>query len=247
MDDDTPPKHLLAGALRHLWVVIVAPITVGIIVIVVAAVWHPWDSAKPPLRRTAIHLLAANEPATGLSQPVVVTGHSQGICQVPSQADPSPNAFRCFGGNYIYDPCFGDYEGSLICIGTPWSTTGINFSVTRFDFYLSTGKVEQWNPHSNGPIPGGHIAYGNPGALAKQPPWALELANGLHCIYAEGATFEIAGERADYGCFRHGSRVGGGPWIIGPPDRSGEPWIVSLLPRQGRAQTTEEAVRVAWY
>jgi hypothetical protein len=246
--NDTPTKQVLVAALRHLWVVIVAPIIVGIIVIVVVAVWHPWDRAKPPLRRTAIRLLAANEPATGLSQPVAVTGNSEGICQVPSQADPSPNAFRCMGGNYIYDPCFGDYDGSLVCIGTPWSTTGLRFKVTDFIFYLPSGKVAQWNPHSNRPIPEGRIAYGTPGALSKQQPWALELANGLRCLYVEGASFEIAGERADYGCFRYGTRItGGGPWVIGPPDRSDEPWVVSILPKQGRAQTTEEAVRVAWY
>jgi hypothetical protein len=244
--DDTPPNHLLAGTFRHLWVAIVAPIIVGIIVIVVTTVWHPWDSAKPPLRRTAIRLLAANEPATGLSQPVAVAGTSKGICQVPSEADPSPNAFRCIGGNYIYDPCFGAYEGSLICIGTPWSTTGISFSVTRFEFDLPTGEV-QWNPRSNCPRPGEDSPYSSPGAIAKKSPWALELANGLHCIYAEGVTFEIAGERAEYGCFRHGTRIDDGPWIIGQPDRSSEPWVVSLLPKQGRAQTTEETVRVAWY
>jgi hypothetical protein len=143
---------------------------------------------------------------------------------------------------------FGVYGPPLVCIGAPWSKTGIRFHPTIFEFFLADGNSVRWSPNSSQPIPGGRVAYGDPGALAKKPPWALELANGLRCLDAEGATFEIAGERASYGCEAPGSHRRQQEWVLGQPDRSAEPWVVSVLPtRVGRPQTSEVAVKVAWY
>ena len=239
-------KRSLSVILGQTWVVLLAPVLAGVAVVYVTAVWHPWEPT-PPLRHTAVDLLVANEPVSGLREPVTIVSNAAGICQVPSQADPSPNAFRCLGGNYIYDPCFGGYLGSLVCISSPWSKTGIRFRPSTFEFYLANGNSVRWNPNSSEPRPAGHIAYGDPGALAKKPPWALELANGLRCLDAEGATFEIAGERASYGCEAPGSHRHQQEWVIGLPNRSAEPWVVSVLPTTGQPQTSEVAVKAVWY
>jgi hypothetical protein len=244
--DVSREKRSLSAFARQTWVALLAPILTGVAVIYVTAVWHPWEPA-PTLRHTAVNLLVANEPASGLREPVVIVSNSTGICQVPSQADPSPNAFRCLGGNYIYDPCFGGYLSPLVCISSPWSKTGIRFHPSAFEFFLANGASARWNPNSSQAMPTGHIAYGTPGGLSKKPPWALELANGLRCLDAEGATFEIAGERANYGCETPGSHRHQQEWVIGQPNRGIEPWIVSVLPTVGQPQTSEVAVKAVWY
>jgi hypothetical protein len=78
------------------------------------------------------------------------------------------------------------------------------------------------------------------------PPWALELENGLRCVFNAGTGFVVADQRANYEC--GGVQFGEprGAWIIGVPDRSSEPWLASVLSALG-ARSTEVAIKVAWY
>jgi hypothetical protein len=226
--------------IKSVWLVLLAPLVVGLAGVAIAALWHPWS--QTPLARTQIRLLAA-DPHTGLPPAVEVTAHARGICNFPSEADPVTDAYRCFGGNVIYDPCFGGDTKPLICIESPWSAVGVRFKVTLFEAFDKHHDVH-WHP---GEAPPREVPVFPPLPTdEKHPPWALELASGLRCVFAEGATFFVANQRANYECGTNGFGGGRGPWVIGDPDRSTEPWVVSLLPKFG-SRTSQVAVRVAWY
>jgi hypothetical protein len=91
-------------------------------------------------------------------------------------------------------------------------------------------------------------AYRRP-SLRRLPPWAIELANGQRCVFLSGATYTVAGMRANYSC----NAKGGGlvdqntGWIVGAPSWSRPLWSVLYAPNQ-TAKTFEEVdVYVAWY
>ena len=226
--------------IKNAWLVVVGPTVVGVAIVAIVTVWHPWSAAS--LTRTEIRLLAA-DPGTGLPPAVKATATAAGVCEYPSLEDPVVDAYRCGGGNVIYDPCFGQDRSRVICIETPWSTVGVRFKVSRFEWY-TRGRLLIWRPGAAVP-PGLQVVPPDP-TTEMHPPWALELATGLRCVFVGGAIFSVANQRANYDCGANGFSGDRGPWIIGIPDRSTEPWVVSLLPAVS-SKTTQVAVRVAWY
>jgi hypothetical protein len=55
------------------------------------------------------------------------------------------------------------------------------------------------------------------GLRLRGAPWGLRLVNGDTCVFAQGATDDVAGERLNYACAKTG-------WIIGVPDGSTPFW-----------------------
>lgn len=72
-------------------------------------------------------------------------------------------------------------------------------------------------------------------------PWALELSDGLRCLFADGATNVIEGQRLNYFC---GSASKEGLW--GLPDRTSTPWTILIAPFQATSLSEREAISHAW-
>lgn len=204
--------------------------------------WRPWEDADPA--RTEIRLFASGA-GSGLPTGLTITRTVSGSCNYESNVDPVPEARRCASTeSFLYDPCFG-YATELICVGSPWSTTATRFRVRKYTFFLKNNRIVDWDPAGTEPMP---VEPRLPADVTKtEPPWAVELVNGQRCVLVSGATFVVAGQRGNYQCSRaDGFNGGRGSWLIGVPDRTTQPWLVSYLaPRT--SQTTQVAVKVAWY
>lgn len=187
----------------------------------------------------------ASGVGTGLPSPITATGRDTGACNDSSNVDPVDEAHHCVGRRYVYDPCFGAFEPELLCVSSPWSRTGIRFHVRSFSFFLEK-KIVSWDPAGFAPIPV-RMRPSDEDATKTKPPWALELSTGERCVLVDGATFLVAGQRANYECSRTtGFNGGRGVWLIGVPDRTSQLWQIARL-APGSAQTRQTAVEVAWY
>jgi hypothetical protein len=145
-----------------------------------------------------------------------------GYCISGSGATPRRDAWRCFSGNYVLDPCFSLHRSSdyVICPESPWSDTGIKVRLTS-------------------PLP---LRYGGDASpTTRLHPWALELANGRHCAFSTGATNVVEGERLNYFCGR-GTEEG----LWGFPDRSSEPWTILIAHFEATELTERVDIRRAW-
>lgn len=99
------------------------------------------------------------------------------------------DALRCFtttdaGASIVEDPCFdlGTGEG-LMCPSAPWSTGWIEISA-------------QGNSGNTDP------------PTTKGSPWGVEIASGVRCLQASGATGIISGLRGSYYCPDDSSAIG---------------------------------------
>jgi hypothetical protein len=131
------------------------------------------------------------------------------------------DAWRCITGNIILDPCFDSAARDpniVVCADSPWAHSAVLLRLTE-------------------PLP---VAAGNAGWEHPELPWALELANRDRCVVASGATFMVAGLRANYACAT-------GAWVIGEVDRRRPPWSVFYLRSRDSSVLQAVGVRVAWY
>jgi hypothetical protein len=135
----------------------------------------------------------------GLRSGFVISERSQGSCFTRSLSTDRPDAWRCFEGNGILDPCFAQSPQStaVACAESPFSKTVVLLSLKK---PLSDGE----NPWTKMLQP-------------KRMPWGLRLTSGDTCVFATGATDVVAGERMNYACRKTG-------WIIGAPDSSTAIW-----------------------
>jgi len=186
--------------------------------------------ARPDETRTEVRLFTPfilSASLAGVQRGLTVTDRVSGTCWTGSLADGGrPDAWRCMSGNRIYDPCFQGFEriadaqtNQLVvaCAPSPWA-----------------GTVVVLTPDE--PLPAGERT---PPAPLEGMPWALELANGVRCVFATGATAVIAGLRLNYSC-------PDGAWVIGDVDRSADAWQVFYMPFDDYV-TRQVSVTVAWY
>jgi hypothetical protein len=160
--------------------------------------------------RLASGLTAAGAPANG-------------ECFAASLASQGrSDAWRCMAGNIILDPCFESAPpgpGPLACVASPWVSRVRLFKLAK-------------------PVPRDQ-ANDDSGRLTAKPPWALELADGSRCTFLTGATWQVAGLRANYGCTN-------GAAVFGDVDRGAPLWRVFV--QHGPAGVIRRtAVLVAWY
>lgn len=138
-----------------------------------------------------------------------------GSCASGSFMVSGADVFRCFAGNAIRDPCYvddlagNDDRSVVVCVATPWDRSVVRLRIS--------GDLDS--------------AFG---ARANAPPWALRLSSGTRCVFLEGATTVVRGQRLNYGC-------GNGRWLIGTPDRGRPTWRI----RQVRGPTDSEPRRVS--
>jgi hypothetical protein len=146
-----------------------------------------------------------------LARGFTVKKNGAGSCWTHSLSTDRSDAWRCFLGNDILDPCFSESprSGQVACAEEPFSKTVVILRLTK-------------------PLP----ADENPTTKWLQPkgePWALRLANGDTCYFATGATDVVGGERMNYECY-------GGGWIVGFVDRATARWTgrVMVWPNKSR-------------
>lgn len=142
--------------------------------------------------------------SNGLRHGFTVAHKAAGSCWTNSLTTGRPDAWRCFIGNDIYDPCFEWTPQSLVaaCAETPFTQRVVLLNLKK-------------------PLP----ASGNTTTAMLQPkdePWGLRLTDGDECSFESGATDVVNGERMNYECRGSG-------WIVGFPDRSKPLWIAKKI------------------
>lgn len=125
------------------------------------------------------------------------------------------DAWRCFtNDNGVADPCFGLDTGlGLMCPAAPWSTVWTLIS--------AEGNSGNTDPPTT-----------------KGPPWGVEIASGVRCIQASGATGIISGLRGSYYCPDDS-------WLYGDPTR-GSTWHIKLSSKSNGPLHTV-ALRKVWF
>src|SRR5271167_394008 len=109
------------------------------------------------------------------------TRSKAGYCWEGALTTPRLDAWRCFVGNYILDPCFSSSHdrGIVLCPDAPWLKTGVKIRLTK-------------------PLPHAHGNRSAPSLHAQ--PWAIELYGLRRCLFASGASTVVEGQRLNYFC-----------------------------------------------
>lgn len=141
-----------------------------------------------------------------------------GYCWENSNVTRRRDAWRCFVGNDILDPCFSSALafGVVVC-PRPWSDTGVEIELSK-------------------PLPQPTSQAAPSLAL---PPWAIQTAARADCLLSSGASSVIHGHRLNYFC---GTQVG----LWGFPRRTSQPWTILSAPVNATALTHRVAIAHAW-
>ena len=158
-----------------------------------------------------------------LTPQVVVTDQVTGTCPAGSLSNSRPDAWRCQDTNRGYDPCFRGFQADqlmLACPESPWSPNVVLLAPT------TEVPADQTNREN----------------FTTALPWALELADGSHCVRLGGTQLVYAGLRTNYSC--EGGSVTG---MLGVPDRSQTHWRVFALSAENPLIARQIGVDVAWW
>ena len=189
-----------------------------------------------PLTRTELGLyqpLSYGRRLTSLR----VTTTEAGSCEPESLDDiRNANAARCMTNRTIYDPCYS-FSGlsageSVVCVFAPWAHEANVVRVHRVDPSSFTPKALR--------------RY-----RKRALPWALELENGLGCLFIGGGAGppNILGRRINYECWRKNERPHpSGPRGVaaGAPDRSGAVWRIQFS-KTNSTEFNEVSIRRVWF
>ena len=146
---------------------------------------------------------------------------ARGYCWTGSSADPREDAFRCFVGNEISDPCFSDGSKRTKVVLCPLVTPASK--VLRIDL---TRKLPAGNPPTADPT--------------RSDPWAVRTTGGRWCTILTGATGRIAGLRISYGCT-------GGRILLGSPRRKTSTWTIFSAPGVRSSGFRAVGLQSAWW
>ena len=117
---------------------------------------------------------------------------AQGASCVPSPISSDPDAYRCFAGNAVYDPCWlNAARDRVACVPDPWSSA---IMILSSPFTFDTSAT-----HSPGraPDPLGH-------------PWAMQISDPerdggqLDCSATPDGPLGEGGLRVNWQCFEPG-------------------------------------------
>jgi hypothetical protein len=172
--------------------------------------------AATPRTRVAIF-----EAFTSSGAPAIhVTSTVHGTCNGGSSAIDRNDAWRCFAGSFVYDPCFSSTAapGIVLCPAGPWSGSGVEIKLTA----KLTGANRR-APSTAG------------------DPWALETTSGLKCELATGATSILDHRRANYFCGKNKDVL----W--GSPSRTSEPWMIYAAPATATRLVRHDKIGAAWF
>jgi hypothetical protein len=148
------------------------------------------------------------------------TNHAGGAnCEPGSEA--IGQAYRCFAGNLVYDPCWAEKAAAptVLCMPAPWSRTDARLTVSSaLTAIPSEGGIDE--------------------------PWGVQLRDGQRCALVQGAHNVFGGRPLDYYCspglsLLRGLRKAGGIWVLdgvftksgritsGPPEKIAIAWFGS--------------------
>ena len=138
-----------------------------------------------------------------------VAARGRGYCWTASLATQTQNAYRCFEGNAILDPCFASSASAkrVACFISPWRPVTM-LTLTR--------RLPRIAPPPPGP----------------QLPWAILTGDGRRCVYMTGATAPVGGQRINYGCTN-------GSYLVGDPNTSQPLWRIRSVRRFTPAEMRE--------
>lgn len=170
-------------------------------------------STSPVSATTASQRFNPYDANGAVSAPL--NGHSSGSCWTSSIADPSSTTYRCMADNQILDPCFAPphdaHPGAVACYSDPWSP-GTLLNLTD-------------------PLPASDPS-------TRATPWALELANGAHCVVVTGTVDQVGLVDLGYSC--------GGSAGAGLAGSAGTARTVQYRPTDSQPLHSV-AVRTAWH
>jgi hypothetical protein len=161
------------------------------------------------------------EPFNPDGSPTLHVKNASGYCWTGSLATRRRDAWRCFKGNYILDPCFSSSSapGVVLC--------------------PNMGVIGGIELHLTRPLPRQAANTGRP-SLSNHP-WGIQLSSGRNCVFLTGATTLVAGQRLNYGC------AGPGPdGLWGLPRRRAQPWTILVAPFNATGLNQRATIRHAW-
>jgi hypothetical protein len=133
--------------------------------------------AAPPAATpaTVMREFSAYDSTGALTVPVGST--ASGSCWESSIAVAATNAYRCFSGNSIEDPCFAlSPTATLVaCLADPWAKAIVL-------------NLTEALPTASGP------------GSAQLAPWSLQLASGVRCTVTTGQVPVEAGQAYNFHC-----------------------------------------------
>lgn len=188
-------------------------------VIVLAALLLLTSSASAGSPSTAVHRFVAfnrGHVAPGLQ----VNKRAHGYCWTSSIADGRADAWRCFLGNFILDPCFSNGRSSqpyVVCPAAPWSS--------RVTLLRLTKRLP--------------LSMANKGNDSLAIPWGVATAGGKRCTAVTGTTSPVAGKLIRYYCQ-------GGGVLTGWPDRRAPLWTISFAPSESARRLNTVAIAGVW-
>jgi hypothetical protein len=178
------------------------------------------SSAPAPAALTAtrqVHVSPVGPDGSPVSGYTVTKTASQAGCEPGSEA--IGQAYRCFAGNFLYDPCWAVRAGAptVLCLAFPWSVT-----VIRLDVGAPLGAI--------------------PPAPAPAEPWGVELADGQRCQLLQGAHSAFRGRVIDYLC---NSRLS----LLRGLSTTSAVWrAASVVEAAGKqASGPSEQIKIAWF
>jgi hypothetical protein len=157
-----------------------------------------------------------------LTRGLKVTARVSGYCWEGSIVDERADAWRCFRGNYILDPCF---SGTGV---SSWVTCPTGALFGRDVLRLDLTK----------PLPAS--LANKDGDPTTRDPWAVELTTGVTCTSESGATGTVAGMRLNYACSNHG-------WLVGDPRRGSSTWTIFYAPNLSSRKLLTAQIAVAYW
>ena len=154
-----------------------------------------------------------------------VTRTVRGSCFFGSGAIDRSDAWRCFSGRVVSDPCFssGKAKGIVLCPAPslPWKRSGVlKIKLTK-------------------PLPRKYGSKRRPGQSGT--PWGIQTTSGLKCFMSTGATNVVSNRRANYRCLT------GRQWLWGAPERKYNAWRIYIAPINARKLTRKVKIRIAWF
>lgn len=198
-------------------------LAVGVATSVSAACAAPTSNGPSgsPEMGTSIRTFEPFSP-DGLNPDITVVREGAGECFGGALSTPRDDAWRCFLGNVIHDPCFASpFEVQPSRVACP-------------DVLSSSPKAVILLNLRN-PLPG----FSRPAPGPTEPvPFLFQLDNGATCSWITGATASIGGMRVNRSC------SDGTSWV-GEINRSEALWTVHVLP-EDESETQQEGISIAW-
>ncbi len=212
------------GGYHRVWLMITMALVLGLLIFALNAFIV---SAKAS-QQTSFTRVVLVSPVTAQGIPLSglhVVSSISGTCDFGSLMVDVP-AYRCFGGNRVFDPCWAINNGhgqsqQVMCRSYPWSH---DVEVLR--------------------APGVTLVPVSAAKPVLDHPFGVQLAGGQDCYRIEGAVDTFEGLPQEFAC------VNSGLSLFGSPNRAKPTWtlLAASLEKSGLGYASPRTVhvRTAW-